>query len=183
MKIPKNFGMKKSCDGSHTVRNTFLYALLTCAIVFSAIMATPWKGLQTSLIIDDSEIQTEVSELQPVLQEILSHLSKDEYVLTADASGTTKFIIPENTCKNGAKLTLELKDPEKAMGGSIQIAGLAPRKSRSVYSVVVAVDEEVSRAYRYLPARMIIDDETDFIRYTIGSANFADRVQYTVECY
>ena len=178
--------MKKAKTNSHVVRNTFLYSMLVVGIIFSALV-TPWEELQTSLVDSANTSQEDIlNSLQSINLTLRGMQQQDlmnKQVLIQDANGTKSFTVQENTCENGVKLIVQLNEIGRSQTGSIQLSGIAPKKSRSMYGAVVTVDDDMPIQIRHLPNSMMLDNDTVFLQYKISTGNYADRVEYSIECY
>lgn len=201
MKLPEDFGMKKQKQkpefieiSGKVLRNT---ALCTFGlIVLTAIaMVTPWKELKASLVMpEDTTQQDIVDELKAMNMTLRAIQQKDstvksghEYLIAENLEGNIPFMIHENTCTNGARIIVRLRDEFRGMRqpqtGSIQIAGVSTKKSRSVYSAVVTVSDVMPAQMRNLPNDMILENDTVFLTYQISAGENANRVEYKLECY
>ncbi len=201
MNLPENFNIKKGkkkpefIEISGTVIRNVSFGIVGLVVVVVAVIMTPWEELKTSLVSPEKAVQQELLEeikemslaLRAIQQKDSAVKSGHEYLLAKDLSGMISFMIHENTCANGARIIVRLRDEFRDLDqpqiGSIQIMGIAAKKQKSVYSAAVTVNDLVPAQMRNLPNSMILDDETAFLTYQIKSGENADRVEYKIECY
>ncbi len=201
MKLPEDFGMKKQKQqpefieiSGKVLRNTALCTFGLIALTAIA-MVTPWQELKASLVMPEDTTQQEFLEevkamnmtLRAIQQKDSTVKNGHEYLLVQDIEGTVPFMIHENTCTNGTRIIVRLRDEFRDMRqpqtGSIQITGVSVQKSRGVYSAVVTVSDVMPAQMRNLPNDMIIENDTAFLTYQISGGENANRVEYKLECY
>lgn len=201
MKLPEDFGMKKQKRQPEfieipgkLIRNAALCTFGLIALTAVA-MVTPWQELKASLVVPEDTIQQEIVDqlkamnttLRAIQQKESTVKSGHEYLLAKDIEGNVPFLIQENTCSNGARLIVRLREEFRGMRqpqtGSIQISGVSAKKSRAVYSAVVTVSDVMPAQMRNLPNDMMLENDTVFLTYQISAGEKADRVEYQLECY
>lgn len=191
--------MKKKQPKHFDISNKILLNILFvgCGAVVVTILAlvTPWADLQTSTITPAADNGTElVREIQKMNQTLVAIQQKNttiedihQYLLVEDISGEIPYTIQTNTCANGARIIARLKEKYRNLrtneSGEINIQGIVSTQRQGVYSASIKVNDIVSAQMRNLPSRMILDQDTDFIYYTISGGKKADRVEYKIECY
>jgi hypothetical protein len=201
MKLPHDFGMKKQKQqpefieiSGKVLRNAALcvFGLLGLTAV---AMVTPWQELKASLVTPEDTSQQEfLEEMKAMNMTLRAIQQKDstvkdghEYLLVENVEGTIPFMIHENTCTNGTRIIVRLRDEFRGMRqpqtGSIQIAGVSAKKSRSVYGAVVTVSDVMPAQMRNLPNDMILENDTVFLTYQISPGENSNRVEYKLECY
>lgn len=201
MKLPEDFGMKKQKRQPEFIEisGKVLRNMALCTfglLVFTAIaLVTPWQELNASLVTPEDTTQQEfLEEIKAMNMTLRAIQQKDstvkdghEYLLVENVEGTIPFMIHENTCTNGTRVIVRLRDEFRNMKqpqtGSIQIAGISAQKSRSVYGAVVTVSDAMPAQMRNLPNDMILEEDTAFLTYQISAGTNADRVEYKLECY
>ena len=201
MKLPHDFGMKKQKRQPEFIEisGKVLRNMTLCTfglLAFTAIvLVTPWQELKASLLIPEDTSQQEfLEEMKAMNMTLRAIQQKDsmvknghEYLLVQDIKGNIPFMIHENTCTNGTRVIVRLRDEFRDMKqpqtGSIQIAGVSAKKSRSVYSAVITVSDVMPAQMRNLPNDMILENDTVFLMYQIAAGENANRVEYKLECY
>lgn len=164
-------------------------------VVALLVWVTPWSDLQAAEVTEPKSTEEQiVKELSDIKKALISIQQKDtsiknvhEYLLTEDLVGTKKFTIDANTCANGVRVIVRLRNEFRgqplAQSGSVSIQGVSAAKGRSVYEAQIIVDDVIPAKMRNLPSNMILDDETVFIDYQIVPSENSDRVEYKVDCY
>lgn len=201
MKLPEDFGMKKDKKrpeyieiSGKVVRNAALCVFGLIALGAVSVI-TPWQELKAALVLPTDTSEQELLEeikamnmtLRAIQQKDSTVKSGHEYLLAKDLDGSIPFMIHENTCVNGARLIVRLKEKYRGMHqpqkGAVQVVGVSAEKQKSIYSAIITVNDAMPAQMRNLSNDMILENETAFLTYQITAGENANRVEYKLECY